>query len=65
MSRDDEPCLWDTLLNARPHAVDQAPDRLHGLDAVRGYALLLGIVYHATMSFLPGAPIWVVDRVPT
>ena len=35
--------------------------RLHGLDAVRGYALLLGIVYHATMSFLPGPPIWVVE----
>lgn len=33
-------------------------DRLHGLDAVRGYALLLGIVYHATMSFLPGPTIW-------
>ncbi len=37
-------------------------DRLHGLDAVRGYALLLGIVYHATMSYLPGPQIWpVVD----
>jgi peptidoglycan/LPS O-acetylase OafA/YrhL len=33
-------------------------DRLHGLDAVRGYALMLGIVYHATMSFLPGPQIW-------
>jgi hypothetical protein len=44
-------------------ATDQATDRLHGLDAVRGYALLLGIVYHATMSFLPGAPIWVVEDV--
>ncbi len=33
-------------------------ERLHGLDAVRGYALLLGIVYHATMSFLPGPQIW-------
>lgn len=33
-------------------------DRLHGLDAVRGYALLLGIVYHATMSYLPGPAIW-------
>jgi peptidoglycan/LPS O-acetylase OafA/YrhL len=28
---------------------------------VRGYALLVGIVYHATMSFLPGRPIWVVE----
>lgn len=33
-------------------------ERLHGLDAVRGYALLLGVVYHATMSFLPGPQIW-------
>jgi hypothetical protein len=31
-----------------------AAERLHGLDAVRGYALLLGVVFHATMSFLPG-----------
>jgi len=37
-------------------------DRLHGLDAVRGYALLIGIVFHATASFLPGPQIWpVVD----
>jgi glucan biosynthesis protein C len=35
-----------------------AAERLHGLDAVRGYALLLGVVYHATMSFLPGPQIW-------
>ncbi|MBS0361337.1 MAG: acyltransferase family protein [Proteobacteria bacterium] len=32
--------------------------RLHGLDAVRGYALLLGIVYHATMAYLPGPQLW-------
>jgi peptidoglycan/LPS O-acetylase OafA/YrhL len=30
-------------------------DRLHGLDAVRGIALLLGLVVHASMSWLPGA----------
>jgi glucan biosynthesis protein C len=30
-----------------------APERLHALDAVRGFALLLGIVLHATMSFIP------------
>jgi glucan biosynthesis protein C len=29
-------------------------DRLHGLDAVRAAALLLGICLHATLSFLPG-----------
>lgn len=29
-------------------------NRLHALDAVRGFALLLGVVLHAAMSFLPG-----------
>jgi ABC-type multidrug transport system ATPase subunit/peptidoglycan/LPS O-acetylase OafA/YrhL len=29
-------------------------ERLHSLDAVRGFALLAGVVLHATMSFLPG-----------
>jgi glucans biosynthesis protein C len=34
---------------------------LHALDAVRGFALLLGIVFHATISFVPApAPIWIV-----
>jgi glucans biosynthesis protein C len=39
-----------------------APERLHALDAVRGFALLLGIVFHATLSFIP-APgrIWIVQ----
>ena len=33
---------------------DAAPlERLHALDAVRGFALLLGIVLHATLSFIP------------
>jgi len=35
-----------------------ASERLHGLDAVRGYALLLGVIYHATMAYLPGPQIW-------
>lgn len=35
-------------------------ERLHGLDAVRGYALMLGVVFHATMSFVPGPQIWIV-----
>jgi glucan biosynthesis protein C len=30
-------------------------ERLHGLDALRGFALLLGVALHATMSYLPGA----------
>ncbi|NJC40192.1 peptidoglycan/LPS O-acetylase OafA/YrhL [Brevundimonas alba] len=33
------------------------PDRLHGLDALRGGALLLGVVLHASLSYLP-TPIW-------
>ena len=35
-------------------------ERIHALDAVRGGALLLGVAFHATMSFLPGPQIWVV-----
>ena len=34
-------------------------ERLHGLDAVRGAALLLGVVLHAAMSFFP-TQIWIV-----
>ena len=38
-----------------------AAERLHALDAVRGFALLLGIVLHATMSFLPASPrFWII-----
>ena len=35
------------------------PDRLHGLDALRGTALLLGVVLHASMSYFP-VTIWIV-----
>lgn len=42
--------------------VEQKPERLHALDAVRGYALLLGIVLHATMSFIPSPTrIWIIQ----
>lgn len=30
--------------------------RFHALDAVRGFALLLGVVFHAALSFMPGWP---------
>ena len=41
--------------------VEQTPERLHALDAVRGYALLLGIILHATMSFVPSPTrLWVI-----
>ena len=35
----------------------QAPERLHGLDALRGGALMLGVVLHASMSYFP-VTIW-------
>jgi peptidoglycan/LPS O-acetylase OafA/YrhL len=41
--------------------------RLHALDAVRAFALILGVFFHATVSFVPGLPIWPVvdvDRSP-
>lgn len=34
--------------------------RMHGLDAVRGFALLLGVFLHAGMSFIPSEfPMWI------
>ena len=42
--------------------------RLHALDAVRAFALLLGIVFHAGFSFIPGMipGIWaIVDNSPS
>jgi glucan biosynthesis protein C len=45
------------------HAVAADPARLHSLDAVRAFALLLGVVLHATMSFFPGPRVWLVDDV--
>lgn len=41
----------------------QPPERLHALDAVRAGALLLGVAFHASLSFLPGPQIWVVRDV--
>ena len=34
--------------------------RIHGLDAIRGLALILGVALHSSMSFLPGIQIWIV-----
>ena len=40
----------------------RAPERLHALDAVRGFALLLGVVFHASLSFVPSPhPIWAIQ----
>ncbi|MBX9616694.1 MAG: acyltransferase family protein [Caulobacteraceae bacterium] len=41
------------------HSEIYAPDRLHGLDALRAGALLLGVVLHASLAFLP-QQIWIV-----
>ncbi|RZJ32870.1 MAG: hypothetical protein EON86_20330, partial [Brevundimonas sp.] len=41
------------------HPPAQSPERLHGLDALRGGALLLGVVLHASLSFFP-QQIWIV-----
>jgi glucans biosynthesis protein C len=38
-----------------PSVTDVAPtpERLHAVDAVWGFALLLGIILHTTVSFIP------------
>jgi glucans biosynthesis protein C len=42
-------------MNVFPPPAAACHERLHGLDALRGGALLLGVVLHATMAWLPGA----------
>ena len=42
-------------MSQQTHA-SSPPDRLHALDALRGFALLLGVAFHATLSFVPGMP---------
>lgn len=45
-------------------ATSASSSRRHDLDALRGFAMLLGIVLHAAMSFLPGIkPIWGVQDI--
>ena len=44
-------------------AVAPAGHRLHALDALRGFALLLGVVLHAAIVYVPGFSAWpLVDR---
>jgi glucan biosynthesis protein C len=43
----------------------QSGDRLHALDAVRAFALLLGIFLHATMPFLDGIKGWATTEKPS
>jgi glucans biosynthesis protein C len=40
-------------------------DRLHALDALRAFALFLGIYFHASLSFMPGIEQWVVTDTST
>lgn len=49
-----------TSIEAEPGAGAKTGERLHALDAVRAGALLLGVAFHASMSFLPGPQIWLV-----
>jgi peptidoglycan/LPS O-acetylase OafA/YrhL len=43
----------------------ETTERLHALDAVRAGALMLGVAFHATLSFLPGPQFWVVRDAPS
>jgi ABC-type multidrug transport system ATPase subunit/peptidoglycan/LPS O-acetylase OafA/YrhL len=48
--------------------INNSEQRLHALDAVRGFALLIGVAFHAALSFMPGWPpgIWaMVDNSPS
>ncbi len=38
------------------------PERYHGLDALRGIAMLLGIVLHAAIPYYPDLDMWPKDR---
>lgn len=40
-------------------------ERLHALDAVRGFALMLGIVFHAAISFIPETGWMIKDTQPS
>jgi glucan biosynthesis protein C len=56
-----------TTKTSAPRVRPAPSERLHALDAVRAGALLLGLVLHATMSFLPGQQVWMVrdEQSPT
>lgn len=52
-----QPLAPSTSTTSPPSA---APARLHHLDALRGGALLLGVLLHALMPFFPG-DVWLID----
>lgn len=43
----------------------ESHDRLHALDALRAFALFLGIYFHASLSFIPGVDGWLVTDTST
>jgi peptidoglycan/LPS O-acetylase OafA/YrhL len=43
----------------------ETQERLHALDALRAFALFLGIYFHASLSFLPSIDGWVVTDTST
>src|ERR1700691_5090953 len=50
----------DAMAEFRDHS--PSSERLHALDAVRGFALLLGILVHASLSFVPTRiPFWIIE----
>jgi ABC-type multidrug transport system ATPase subunit/peptidoglycan/LPS O-acetylase OafA/YrhL len=49
-------------------APSSSGERFHALDAVRGFALLIGVAFHAALSFMPNWPpgIWaMIDNSPS
>ena len=55
--------MTTTAAIERPGPAAPVGERLHALDALRGFALLCGVVLHAAMSYLPGFDVWpLLDR---
>jgi ABC-type multidrug transport system ATPase subunit/peptidoglycan/LPS O-acetylase OafA/YrhL len=46
------------LANTADSTAPVAGERLHALDALRGFALICGVLLHAAMSYLPGFTVW-------
>src|SRR5690349_3882080 len=58
----------NTADSQKLHSPPSPGERVHALDAVRGFALLLAVAFHAALSFMPGWPpgIWaMVDNSPS
>ncbi|MFN0066055.1 MAG: acyltransferase family protein [Limisphaerales bacterium] len=51
--------------SARAAPLPPAPSRLDHLDATRAFALVLGVVFHASLSFMPVFMGWAVQDVST